>query len=166
MIGVVRTGEVTPDDWEMWRELRLRSLREDPDAFGSTHDAEAAFDEGTWRSRLDGSAGPSVLAYCDGMPVGMGAGWLYEPRRLMVVAMWTVPEWRGRGVGRAVLDHVVAWARQRDLQPVLWVAETNPEARRLYESYGFRADGETSPLRPGSPISKSRLVLPDSAEHG
>ncbi|HSE07585.1 MAG TPA: GNAT family N-acetyltransferase [Nocardioidaceae bacterium] len=157
----VETREATPDDWESWRDIRLRSLLENPDAFGSTHEREAAYDQSTWRSRLDGSAGPSILAYGGGTPVGMGAGWLYEPGRIMIVAMWTDPAWRGRGVGRSVLNHVVGWARRRGLEPELWVADTNPEARRLYESYGFRSDGETSPLRAGSAINKSRLVLPD-----
>jgi GNAT superfamily N-acetyltransferase len=156
----VRTQVATPGEWEAWRDIRLRSLRHDPDAFGSTHEREAAFDEATWRSRVDGSGGPAVLALVEDAPVGMGAGWTYEPGHLMVVAMWTEPSWRGRGVGLQVLDEVVGWAAARDLRPELWVADTNPEARRLYERYGFRPDGETEPLREGSPVTMSRLVLP------
>ena len=156
----VWTQVVAPEDWRTWRSLRLRALLQNPDAFGSTHDREAEFDEDTWRSRLDGTGGPAVIAHVDETPVGLGAGWIYEPGRLMVVAMWTEPAWRGHGVGRKVLDHVVAWARQRNLRPNLWVADTNPEARRLYERYGFRADGETTPLRDGSDLTMSRLVLP------
>jgi GNAT superfamily N-acetyltransferase len=158
MTMTVRTQLATPDEWKTWRDLRLRSLLEDPDAFGSTHEREVAFDEPTWRSRVDGSGGPAVLACVDHTPVGIGAGWIYEPGRLMVVAMWTEPAWRGRGVGHQVLDEVVG-SRAHDLLPDLWVADTKPEARRLYEGYGFRADGEISPLREGSAIMMSRLVL-------
>ncbi|MFY1674676.1 GNAT family N-acetyltransferase [Plantactinospora sp. WMMB334] len=159
-MGDVRTMTVGPDDWRSWQEIRLRSLREDPDAFGSTHEREAAFPEQTWRSRLDGAHGPSVLAYAGEEVVGIGAGWCHEPGRLMVVAMWTEPDRRGQGVGRRVLGHVVGWARERDLRVELWVADGNPGARRLYERYGFRADGRTEPIRDGADATMSHLVLP------
>lgn len=156
----IRARNITPDDWEDWRDIRLRSLLEDPDAFGSTYARESQFDESTWRARTDGISGPAMLAYADDKAVGMGAGWLYEPGRLMVVAMWTEPAWRGRGVGLILLDQVVGWARERALRPDLWVADSNPAARRLYERYGFEPNGETAPLREESGLTMTRLVLP------
>jgi GNAT superfamily N-acetyltransferase len=160
-INGVRVQQATPDLWEAWRSIRLRSLLEDPDAFGSTHEHEAEFDEATWRSRVDGTGGPAVLGYVDETPVGMGAGWIFEPGRLMVVAMWTEPAWRGHGVGTRILEHVVDWSREHGLSTVLWVADANPAARRLYERHGFRANGETAPIRDGSELTMSRLVLGD-----
>lgn len=150
---------VGPDDWRTWRDLRLRSLRESPDAFGSTLEREQAFDEDDWAERLDGS-GPAVLAYSGSDPVGMGAGFRYEPGRLMIVAMWTEPTQRGLGIGTRVLDVLVGWAREHGLQPDLWVADANPAARTVYERYGFVADGDAEPLREGSGLTKARLVLP------
>jgi GNAT superfamily N-acetyltransferase len=148
-VGDVRTVAVGPDDWKSWREIRLRSLRQDPDAFGSTYEREAAFTEQTWRSRLDGTSGPSVLAYAGDEVVGM------------VVAMWTAPDRRGQGIGRQVLDHVIGWAGERGLLVDLWVADGNPGARRLYERHGFRPDGRTAPIREGSEATMTHLVLPD-----
>ena len=155
----VEVRPVVADDWEAWRDIRLRSLRDSPDAFGSTLDRELAFAEEDWRRRLDGS-GPAVLAWSGDATVGMGAGFLHAPGRLMVVAMWTDPAWRGHGIGSRVLDAVVGWAERHDVRPDLWVADANPAARALYERHGFIATGETEPLRDGSPLTKSRLVLP------
>jgi GNAT superfamily N-acetyltransferase len=155
----ISTVVATPDQWRAWRALRLRSLREDPDAFAATHEAEARFAEETWRARLDGTSGPAVLAFSGDTAVGMGAGWLHQPGHLMVVAMWTDPAWRGRGVGRTVLSHVVGWAEERGHRVELWVADANPGARRLYERSGFRADGRREPMREGSLETKTHLVL-------
>jgi hypothetical protein len=50
---------------------------------------------------------------------------------------------RGQGVGEALVDAVVGWARQRGTRSVwLDVREQNAHARRLYERCGFAATGE------------------------
>jgi GNAT superfamily N-acetyltransferase len=145
-----------PDDWQRWRAIRLRSLQQNPDAFGSTLERELTHTEADWRSRL--AEGASVIAALDGRDVGLGAGFSDEPGWLMVVAMWTDPVARGHGVGRAVLDHVVGVARDRGLRPHLWVVEGN-RAQRLYEVAGFVADGRREPLREGSTLMMRHLVL-------
>ena len=48
-LSVVR---LTPDDWEVHRDLRLEALATDPEAFGATYADNAAYDEATWRARL------------------------------------------------------------------------------------------------------------------
>ena len=161
MSGTVAVRQATADDWQAYRSLRLDALRHDPDAFGSTLEREQAMTREDWLARLADDTGPSMIAGLDGAWVGLGGGWLYEPGRLMVVAMWTRPEARGHGVGAAVLAAVVEWAHERGLRPDLWVADDNPRARALYERFGFRADGTSAPLREGSLLTMSRLVLPD-----
>jgi GNAT superfamily N-acetyltransferase len=157
---------LTADDWPTWRDLRLRSLADSPNAYGSTLEREQAFTEADWRGRVAGwtdpdeqVAGPAVLAHADGTPVGMGGGFRDEPGMLHVVAMWTDPAWRGRGVGRLVLDALRAWADERGLTLHLDVEASNTGARRLYERYGFTATGDSRPLRPGSTYSCDRMVL-------
>ncbi|HET6697668.1 MAG TPA: GNAT family N-acetyltransferase [Nocardioidaceae bacterium] len=156
----VRVAQVGPDQWKRWRAIRLDALRTDPDAFGSTLERELGFDRTLWRSRLDGVGGPSVLAVSGDVPVAMGAGFGYRPGALMVVAMWTRPAWRGRGLGRRILDRVVGWARERDLAVELWVEDDNPGARALYTRYGFVPNGHREPLRAGSARTMSAMTLP------
>ena len=67
--------EVGGEDWPTWREMRLRALADSPSAFGSTYTREVAFTEQDWRRRLAGD-GVCVLVEDDGLPVGMGAGFL------------------------------------------------------------------------------------------
>lgn len=50
--------------------------------------------------------------------------------------LFTTPEARGHGAGRALIDHVRAFARARGSASVRWLtAETNSTARKLYDSY-------------------------------
>ena len=50
--------------------------------------------------------------------------------------LFTLPQARGQGVGRALIDHVRAFARARGYSSVRWLtAETNAPARALYDSY-------------------------------
>ena len=50
--------------------------------------------------------------------------------------LFTTPDARGHGVGRALVDHVLEFARARGLPNVRWLtAEDNATARALYDSY-------------------------------
>ena len=81
----------------------------------------------------------------------VGALKALDGQRGELKSMRAAPEFRGRGVGRALLDHLIAEARARGLS---WLGlETGrtqefADARRLYERYGFREceafDGYTS----------------------
>jgi GNAT superfamily N-acetyltransferase len=57
--------------------------------------------------------------------------------------VYAEPAWRGRGVGTALLRHVLEWARGRDLELlVVWPSE---RSRTLYARAGFTA-GEVQEL--------------------
>jgi ribosomal protein S18 acetylase RimI-like enzyme len=60
-----------------------------------------------------------------------------------VFGMYVAPGFGRRGVGRALIRHVVAAARREPglEQLVLTVTQTNDAARGLYESEGFRSFG-------------------------
>ena len=147
-----------PNDWRVWRDLRLRSLADSPDAFGSTLEREEAFAEEDWRDRVQSM---TIVAFVEGKPAAMGSGYRIRSGWVQVVAMWTDPAYRGRGLARQVLDAVVRSARSENRRLVLDVARGNSAARTAYEHYGFVATGESSPLREGSEILIDQMVLPD-----
>ena len=68
-----------------------------------------------------------------------------------MIGMFVRPQARGHGVGEALIDAVLSWARAQDATSVdLWVTESNEPARRLYERRGFTPTGERQPL-PSNP---------------
>ena len=68
-----------------------------------------------------------------------------DPTRVgHITSLHVVPQLRGRGHGRALVDHVLAEFRRRGFAELtLWVLEENLSARQFYEKYGFRLDGGT-----------------------
>jgi ribosomal protein S18 acetylase RimI-like enzyme len=77
--------------------------------------------------------------------------------------MWVAPDARGAGVGRALLDAITDWARDRGCDRlVLSVTETNEIARRAYGACGFIDTGERRVLREGSDLQTLILTKPVS----
>lgn len=157
--GDLEVRVLSPDEWRLWRDLRLRSLADAPDAFGSTLEWEQAHTEEVWRDRMRSG---SVVAFVDGVPAAIGASFPVRDGWQQVVAMWTDPAYRRRGLSLRVLDVIVDRALAEGRRVVLGVARGNPAARRAYEGYGFTPTGETEPLRDGSPVQTDVMVLPET----
>ncbi|MDQ6650315.1 MAG: GNAT family N-acetyltransferase [Actinomycetota bacterium] len=82
-----------------------------------------------------------VSIRCEGVLLGVGALKQLEPGHAEVKSMHTAEAARGRGVGRALLDHLVATARSTGIERLSLETGSMREfapARTLYESAGFR----------------------------
>jgi putative acetyltransferase len=80
----------------------------------------------------------------NGFLVGIGALKELAPDHGEVKSMRTAHEALGRGIGRAILHHIIAEARRRAyarLSLETGSTETFAAALRLYESEGFVASG-------------------------
>ncbi|EKF9154349.1 TPA: GNAT family N-acetyltransferase [Vibrio cholerae] len=63
-----------------------------------------------------------------------------EERELVMDGIAVDSEFRGQGVGSLLLDQIVSYAQENDFESVrLDVIDSNPRARKLYESKGFIA---------------------------
>ena len=151
--SVTRFRRVDGSDASSFRELRLRALQSDPQAFGSTYEREAQMPHSRWQTWVDrssaGDAALIALAEANGVVIGMAGGYQPDgkPHERVVWGMWVDPEWRGAGVGYGLVGAVEDWAIQAGaLRLVLWVVETNHGAVDLYRKAGFIATGETQAL--------------------
>jgi ribosomal protein S18 acetylase RimI-like enzyme len=161
-------------EWPLYRHLRLRALADSPDAFGSTFAREVVRSDDDWRERLANGAGSRsdlpLMAVADGSPAGLAWGRLdeREPVIAYLFQVWVAPEFRGRGVGRHLVNAVIAWAATAGARVLrLSVTCGDTTAVRLYRRAGFVDDGPPQPLRPGSEIESQpmRLGLEPSADH-
>lgn len=158
----VRTLE--PEEWQVWRDLRLAALADSPDAFLSTLAEESAKPDGFWQDVVSNTAaherGNLWVAESGGEPVGMGFGRVdAEIELLTIAAMWVEASARGKGLGMALLEAMMEWARGLGAERAeLWVTDGNGPAERLYERAGFSRIGTPAPLRTGSDLTTTRLV--------
>jgi GNAT superfamily N-acetyltransferase len=99
-------------------------------------------------THIDGDTFRLWVAEDDGRIVAMGGLVVVDrpphPRSRrtgegFIVNVYTLPRWRGGGVGRAVMDALVADARTLRLRRVY--LRTSDAGRPLYEGMGFRDPG-------------------------
>lgn len=61
----------------------------------------------------------------------------------LIVDIALLPQWRGLGIGGALIESTLRAAQARGRGVHLHVLHANVAARRLYERLGFRVDGDT-----------------------
>jgi GNAT superfamily N-acetyltransferase len=129
-------------DERILREVRLQALSDEPAAFGSTYEREAARTTADWQGWM--SPGVAFILYEPAGARGMVSG-LRDEADLEVVylmAMWVHPKIRGSGGADELVEAVIAWAQSEGAKRVrLKVIQGNDRARRFYERMGFRATG-------------------------
>lgn len=87
----------------------------------------------------------------------IGRLWIYRmPSEIRIVDISLIPAARKRGIGRHLLERVIAEAKARRAKVTIHVERFNP-AMRLYERLGFRKVKEVGPYdfmeRPVDPFS-------------
>lgn len=133
---LVRIG---PEDWREFRAVRLASLDEAPDAFGSRHADWVDAGEHRWRARLT-EVPFTVVARSAMGPVGVVSG-VESGQAVELISMWVAPGQRGTGLARRLVDEVIAWATARGQQTCLMVRDDNVAAIRAYTRAGFVDQG-------------------------
>lgn len=148
----VALRRMRPSEAPEYRRLRLRALEQDPLAFGSTLLRERAFPDELWQERArEGAESPEHATWFavrpDGVPVGM-VTYRFDRGEGRIFGMWLEPAWRGHGVGRRLLDAILAWARTVHPDAIVRL-DVNPRqeaAVHLYRSRGFEFTGASEPL--------------------
>ena len=143
---------LTEQDASSFRFLRLRGLQEAPDAFGATYEEYKSEPLTTIVEQVrpkESFPERFVLGAFDQEDRIVGIiGFLRERRRkgqhkASVWGMYVVPEVRGQGIGRMLMQTLLQRATTIvGLEQIhLGVVTTNVVARHLYLSLGFRVYG-------------------------
>ncbi|MGI8928311.1 MAG: GNAT family N-acetyltransferase [Candidatus Limnocylindrales bacterium] len=139
----ISVERIRDDEWEVLRDVRLRSLLDSPDAFGQRYDEAAASSRDDWVTTARASAGGDrrvwFFARDDaGAVVGVVQARRRPPADCLLFSMWVAPEARRLGVGASLVDAVQDWGATWGAERVvLWVMAANESAMRFYDRIGF-----------------------------
>ena len=159
----VRT--LTAADWPLWRDLTLRALAADPDAFRPTLAESLGQPDEFWQEMV----GPTAeherfnlwVATADGEPVGRLFASIDEDFTTVYVgAMWVDAGQRGQGVGKDLMAAAIEWGRQLGVtRSELWVTDANAAATAFYAARGYEPTDDTQFLREGSDLVVRKMQL-------
>ena len=137
-----------PEEWNLFKTVRLKALASDPGVFGRSYAYEAAFPDEEWQNRLK-NPDAAVFGIFDGALIGMTGVFIAPeiPDTVRLVADWLEPAARGKGISAKMYETRTAWAKAR------------PDIRRLSVSY--RADNIAS-IRAGE---KYGFTFTHAADH-
>lgn len=144
----MKIRRLTSSDAIAFQALRLRALQESPTAFGSSFVEEKDISPFAIEGRLMPEIDRGIFgAFDETELVGMVALARESMQKLshkgFIWGMYVAPNFRGKGVGRALLIEALTLARLAEglRQVNLCVNAKNTEAIKLYESVGFVAYG-------------------------
>lgn len=140
------------DRWEKYKNLRLEALKTEPQAFSSSYEEELQRSEEEWKNRVEnfskGDNSYGIFAEDNGELVGMMNARLEDMPKMQHVAyihgVYVKPEYRGKGVGKILLQAIMDWIATRSeiVKINLDVTTTQDSAIALYKSFGFQKVGE------------------------
>ena len=81
----------------------------------------------------------TVVAYENEKPVSCGAIKEYNPNTMEIKRMYTLPEFRGKGIATKVLIELEKWVNELGYEKCIWeTGEKQPEAIALYKKNGYK----------------------------
>lgn len=158
---------ILPDEGPNLRDIRLRALRDAPEAFGGKIDESANRPDSHWddwaRRASSGDDECVWVAETEGTLIGLiGAFTVRDrPDHRHLVATWTDPVYRNRGIATKLTQAIIDWCKGFGAARLgLWVVDGNTTAQHLYERTGFVMTDVAEPL-PSNPDLTERLMVLD-----
>lgn len=80
----------------------------------------------------------AVVCYDENIPVACGAFKEYDEQTVEIKRMFVLPQYRGRGFARRVLNELETWAKELNYHTcILETGKKQPEAIALYQKAGY-----------------------------
>jgi GNAT superfamily N-acetyltransferase len=142
--GPANVRRASSEDWRGLRSIRLESLSDTPEAYGSTYAESFTWTDERWRAAA--ARWTYFLAERDDRVVGMVSGGAndHHPGTRWLYAMYVTSPERATGTAARLVEAVGEWAREEGVpQLYLHVTSSVARARAFYEKMGFVPTGDT-----------------------
>jgi ribosomal protein S18 acetylase RimI-like enzyme len=158
-----RIKPLAPSQWRTLRRARLKALSASPDVFLSSYEQEFVFKKERWIeefARGDWNIARTATNRIVSL-LGCTKDVSTPAARFFLEYLWVDPQWRGRGLGQAMIGAALEQLRLAGVGTVfLWVLDGNDDAVGLYKRVGF-VNGDVSQPIPGKPGRTEELMRLD-----
>jgi len=135
--------QLSEDDWQLFRDIRLKGLKHDHGAFSARYETEIQKTDQEWqKTLLNNDTG--IFAIFDGPnQIGITAIGIHwedpEKKRALLWASWLEPAYRGKGISKLMYAARLNWAHAHPTceKVVVTVMRDNLPSKRAIESNGF-----------------------------
>jgi RimJ/RimL family protein N-acetyltransferase len=162
--------KLLPADSKQYREVRLDALKNFPENFGSSYDAESAKPKLAFEIAIEQQvAGSFIVGAFDGDKLIGICGFAQETgpkvqHRGLIIQMYIQPAYQGQKFGPQLLQATIteAFKIPEVEQLALGVVANNVNAARIYERAGFKDFGlQPNYIKTGGRYLHQRLMLLD-----
>lgn len=140
--------QLSPDDWQVYKQIRLEALQTEPQAFAADYQKTAARPDAYWQGRLVDAASRKnnwlLFAREDGRLLGMIGAMVEDvPHVAWIISVYVSPPARGQGVGKALMSAILSeLAQSGSIRTAkLSVNIHQKPALNLYQRCGFVITG-------------------------
>jgi RimJ/RimL family protein N-acetyltransferase len=142
---MIEVRRLPPESWKEVRDLRLRALKTDPMAFGSSYEEEEKLPEEEWKRRMK----EALFAVSDENKIVGTITYLFNDRPktkhiARIFGVYVDPKYRGHGIGKQLLERTLQLIQEnKDIVKIqLFVNKDQEVAVRLYRNNGFEIVGQ------------------------
>ena len=135
--------QITPNDWQDYKSIRLDALRNEAQAYRTTYDEAARYTQEHWKRYT--TTASILLAYDKQEPIGM-MGAYYEKTVAVVIGVYVNQNYREKGIGKNLLKALEEIIKKENRVKTLklWVERDQAAALALYKRMGFMIVGKES----------------------
>lgn len=138
---------LTTIDYQIYREIRLEMLKNEPSSFGSSFSDESKFQDKQWIDRLNKNNVFTLGKFDNQKIVGI-AVLVISPREKMrhgatINSVYVNQEYRNKGFAQELINEAIEIAKENQVETIkLSVVTHNKKALYLYDKLGFSIYGE------------------------
>lgn len=135
--------ELDPDEWEMFRDMRLAALQAAPGVYGARREVAAMRSEAVWRNTVRGEHNQSFGLFDGPQLIGITSVFRWDEdaggSTAILASSFILPAYRGRNLSRLLYDVRFEWLRRHPefTRAVVGHRVSNEASRRANQHYPF-----------------------------
>ncbi len=130
------------NDWQTFREIRLKALKNDPKVFGSNHEREVNKSKQDWKEWIAEASQAIFFIYDVETPIGMTGIFVpqdtVEKSKAVLWGSWLEPDYRRKGLSNLMYKARIDWAKE---QPEIRRIEVSHRESNLASKYANQKHG-------------------------